>query len=131
VLLKRLHHPGEVEEAAAEAVHLVHDHAVDAAGLYVGQQAAQRRSVHVAAGEAAVVVPIGQARPSFVRLALHERLARVPLGVQRVELLLQAFLGALARIHRAPNRFSSRPRGRLFGPALHRRTSLLVRRKNA
>ena len=64
MLVEGLHHPGEVEQRAAEPVDLVDDHAVDLAGLDVGQQALQGGAVHVAAGEAAVVVAVGQARPS-------------------------------------------------------------------
>src|SRR2546423_15170690 len=43
------------------ALQLVHDYCIDLARLNVGQQALQGRAVHVAAGEAAVVVPGGQA----------------------------------------------------------------------
>ena len=66
MLLERLHHLGEVEQRATEAIDLVDDDAVDLAGLDVGQQALQGRSFHVAAGEAAVVVAVGQAGPAFV-----------------------------------------------------------------
>jgi hypothetical protein len=44
-------------------------------------QLLQRRPVHVAAREAAVIVMGGNARPAFVGLALDERLARLALGV--------------------------------------------------
>ena len=47
--------------------------------------------------EAAVVVAVGQAAPALVLLAGDVRLARLALGVQRVELLLQAFLSTFLR----------------------------------
>ena len=67
VLLEGLHEACEVEQGAAEAIDLVDDHAVDLAGLDVGHEALQGGPVHVAAGEAAVVVAVGQAAPSPVR----------------------------------------------------------------
>ena len=66
VPVERLHHLGEVEQRSAEPVHLVHDDAVDLAGLDVGQQAFERRPVHVAAGETAVVVAVGERRSTFM-----------------------------------------------------------------
>jgi hypothetical protein len=49
--------------------------------------------VHVPAGETAVVVMLGQADPALVLLALNVGLARLPLGVEGVELLVEALLG--------------------------------------
>src|SRR5438094_7667850 len=69
------------------------NHHVDPAGLDVGKQTCQRRPVHVAAGEAAVVVTLGQADPALVRLALDVGLGRLALGVERVEVLVKPFLG--------------------------------------
>src|SRR4051812_45760332 len=48
--------------------------------------------------EAAVVVAIGQAGPALLLLALDVGQARLTLGVQAVELLLQSLLGGLARV---------------------------------
>ena len=45
VLLEQLHHLGEVDQRSAEAIDFVDDHAVDLAGLDVGQQLSQRRAV--------------------------------------------------------------------------------------
>ncbi len=101
VLVKRLHHPRKVEQAAAEPVHLVDHDAVDLAGLDVGHHALERRALHVAAGEAAVVVLDVGELPAQVRLALDVLLAGLPLGVEGVELLLEALLGALASVDRA------------------------------
>jgi len=68
------------------------------AGVDIGEQSLQRRSFHVASREAAVVVAFGQASPALVDLAADESLGGLALGVQRVELLFQPFLGGLARV---------------------------------
>jgi len=85
--VERLQHLGEVQQGATQAVDLVDDHGIDPAGLDVGQQALQGWPVHVAAGEATVVVTIGQAGPALVLLAEDVRLCRFALSVQRVEFL--------------------------------------------
>jgi hypothetical protein len=36
ILLEQLHHPGEINQRAAEAIHFVDQHAVDQSGLDVG-----------------------------------------------------------------------------------------------
>ena len=69
MLLEGLHHAGEVEQRPAQAVHLVDHHAVDPPGLNVGQEAFDGGPLHVAAGEAAVVVAVGKAGPAFTGLA--------------------------------------------------------------
>jgi len=87
-LLRRRHEPDalgleqgeqlrEVEERAAQAVDLVDDHHVDLAGLDVREQALQRRSFDVAAGEAAVVVALGQRLPALVAHGADVELRRV------------------------------------------------------
>jgi hypothetical protein len=82
--------------------HLVHHDAIDLLRLDVGQQAAQRRAVHVGAGEPAIVILIGQQGPSLAALAAGVRLAGTPLRVERVEVLIQAFLGRLPGVNSAP-----------------------------
>jgi tetratricopeptide (TPR) repeat protein len=49
VAIERLHDPGKVHERAAEAIHLVHDDAIDLAGGDVGQQPIERGPIHVSA----------------------------------------------------------------------------------
>jgi hypothetical protein len=56
--------------------------------LNVFQQTLHGRTVHVAAGESAVVVTVGQADPALVLHARDVRLGAFALRVQRVELLL-------------------------------------------
>src|SRR5579875_1813842 len=88
----------DIGDLSRQAVHLVDDHAVDLARLDVGQESLERGPLHVAAGKAAVVIAVGQARPALAGLALDERLAGLALGVERVELLLQALFGGLAGV---------------------------------
>ena len=54
-----------------------------------------------AAGDAAVVILIADQHPALGALAGDVGLAGLALGVERVELLLQPFLGGLARVDRA------------------------------
>ena len=70
VPIEGFHDAGEVQQRPAQAVDLVDHHAVDLSGLDVGHQPLQCRPVHVAAGEAAVVVAVGEALPAFVLLTL-------------------------------------------------------------
>jgi len=98
VLLEDLHHLGEVPDRSAEPVHLVDDHAVDLAGLGVGEQPPQCGPVHVGARVAAVVVLRGQRGPTFTRLAANVCLSRVTLGVQGVEILVETLLRGLPRV---------------------------------
>src|SRR5262249_10479014 len=83
---------------------------VDLARFYVGQQALQRRSFHVATGEAAIVIAFGQAGPALVSLAADESFGGLALGIQRVELLLQSFLGGLSSIDGAAHQGQRRRR---------------------
>lgn len=103
VPFEHVHDLREVDQRAAEAIHLIDHDAVDLARLDVRQQALESRAVHVAAGESAVVVAVAQADPALVLLAGDVCFARVALGVQRVELLLEALLRALAGVNRAPH----------------------------
>ena len=90
--------PGEVGERAGQAVDLVDDHDVDAAGLHLGEQALQGRACQGAAGDPAVVVGGLDQLPALVPLARDVGGAGVALGVERVERLIQALLGGLARV---------------------------------
>ena len=98
VAVEELHDTGEVQQRPAETIHLVDHHAVDPAGLDVGAQALKSRPVHVAAGEAAIVVVVGQAAPALVPLTGDVGFGRFPLRVEAVELLVESFLRRLARV---------------------------------
>src|SRR5262249_53785566 len=111
-----------------QAIHLVDDDCVDPASLDVGEQAGERGPLHVAAGEAAIVVAVGQAGPALVLLAADVRLAAVALGVEGVEFLLQPLPGALAGVHGAAQLRERRPGG--VGAAGHRSSPFPPTRKN-
>ena len=101
VPLEHLDQPGEVHQRSPEAVHLVdHDH-VDPARPRCRQQPLQRRALHGAAGDAAVVVLIADQHPALGRWLAMYGLAGLALGVERVELLLEPLLGGLPGVDRA------------------------------
>ena len=101
VPIEHLDQLGEVRERAAEAVDLVDHHHVDQPILDVLQQAFQAGAFQRPARDAAVVILIADQHPALGPLACDERLARLSLSVERIELLLQPFLGRLARVDRA------------------------------
>jgi hypothetical protein len=101
VAVEHLDQLGEVGERAAEAVDLVDHHHVDQPVLDVLQQPLQAGALQRAARDAAVVILIADQHPALGPLAGDVRLAGLALGVQRVELLLQPFLGGLAGVDRA------------------------------
>src|SRR5947209_7691038 len=61
----------------------------------------------VAVGPAAVVAAVGETDPAFVLLGQDVGLRGLTLGVEGVELMLQAFLGGLAGIHRTAHQGQS------------------------
>ena len=91
----------EVHQRADEPVDLVDHDDVDQPLLDVGEQLLQRRPLQRAAGEAAVVVGVADQRPALGALAGDVGLAGLALGVQRVELLVEALLGRLPGVDRA------------------------------
>ena len=94
--IEQFDHLGEVGERPGQAVDLVDDHDIDETLADIGEQTLQRRPLHRAARKPAVVVCGLDELPAFAGLALDERLARLALGVQRVEVLLETLLRALA-----------------------------------
>jgi hypothetical protein len=59
-------------------------------------------AIHGAARKPAIIVGTLYEEPAFAPLAANEGLAGLPLGMQRVEILLEPFLGRLAGVDRAP-----------------------------
>jgi hypothetical protein len=80
------------------AQHAVDGGAVDLAVVDVLHQPLQRWAVHVATGEAAVVIAGRQHLPALVGLGLYEDIAGVPLRLQRVEVHVQVLARGLARV---------------------------------
>ena len=124
---------GEVHERAGEPVDLVDDDDVDPARLDVGEQPLQGRALQRAAGEAAVVVAVGNQHPAFLPLAGDVGLAGLALGIEAVELLLQPFLAALAGVDRAAELQDDRlrlPRASCACRCAHDRPRWFFRPKN-
>ena len=84
---------GEVGERAGQSVDLIDDDHVDPKTANIIKELLERWSVYRAAGIAAVVVVGPDQLPALVGLALDVGFRRLPLIVERVELLLQAMLG--------------------------------------
>src|SRR5215218_8530954 len=101
VPIEELDQLGKVGERSGEAIHLVDDDHVDAAGPDLAEQPLQRRSLHRSAREAAIVVAARQAAPAFMGLALDVSLGCLALAVERVELLLEPVLGRDTGVDRA------------------------------
>ena len=98
VAVEHLDQLREVHQRARQAVDLVDHHHVDQSVLDVGQQPLQGRAVQRAAGDAAVVILVADQHPAFRALAGDIGLAGLALGVEAVELLLEAFLGGFAGV---------------------------------
>ena len=98
--VEHLDEAGEVHQRAAEAVDLVDHDRVDTAPLDVAQQALQGGPLQRAAGKAPIVVAVGDEYPALGLLARHIGLAGLALGVEAVELHVEAFLTRLARVDR-------------------------------
>ena len=81
---------GEVGERAGQSVDFVHHYDVDFAGANFGQEMLQCRAIEITTRPPPIIIVLRQARPALMTLTSDERLARLPLGLQRVELLLQA-----------------------------------------
>src|SRR5258706_611672 len=91
----------KIQHRAGKTIDLVNDHNIDAAGLNVGHETFKGGAIERAAGHATVVIVVGDLDPTFPTLACDKGLAGLPLGVQRVELHLEAILTGFAGIDRA------------------------------
>src|SRR5258706_6692377 len=101
VILEGLHQLEKIQHRARKTIDFVNDHDIDAAGLNVGYETFKGRAVERGAGHAAVIITVGDLNPTFPALAGGLGLAGLPLGVQRVELHLEAILAGFAGIDRA------------------------------
>ena len=98
MLLEILHDLQEVQERPAEPVQLVAGDDVHTACLHVLEDPLEGRAVCISAGVTAVVIPRRESSPSLTLLALDIRLHGLPLGLQAVEFLVQAFVGGDAAV---------------------------------
>ena len=92
---------GEVHQRAGQPVYFVHDHDLDPASGYVGEQALKRGPVQGPAGESAIVVGRRDEAPALTLLAADESLAGLALGMEGIEVLFQPLFGGFAGVDRA------------------------------
>ena len=86
------HDLGKIGERPGQAIDLVDDDHVDLAILDILEKPLQGGTLHGAARQPAVIVTGRKGDPAFVLLAGDIRLARLALGVERVEVLFETFL---------------------------------------
>src|SRR5712692_6322631 len=98
MLFEDSYQPGEVEQGPAEAVHFIDDYGINLPRLNVLHQRMQRGSFQIGSGVTAVVITSLQSHPAHIPLARNIGLGGLPLRVQRVEWLRQAFVGRLASV---------------------------------
>ena len=100
MLVEQLDQFGEVRQRAGQPIDLIDDDDDDPPSLNIGEQPLQGWPNRRAAGIAVVVVTIPNQSPALVRLASDVGLARLPLGVEGLEFLLEPLLGREARTRR-------------------------------
>jgi len=83
--IEQLDELGKIRQRAREPVDLVDHHDVDLAGPDLGEELLQGWSFQRGAGEAAVIIVVGNEPPALLRLALDIGLTGLALGVERVE----------------------------------------------
>jgi hypothetical protein len=91
----------EIGERPRQPVDLIDNDNLNLAGLDVLQKPLESRPFHRPAGQASVIVHVRKRDPSGVPLAHDVGLARLPLGVERIELLLEALVGRFSGVDRA------------------------------
>src|SRR5439155_7663801 len=115
-----------------QPVDLVDEDEIDPGSLDVGEQTLQRRALHVAAREPAIVVAGPGQCPAPVTLAADVGLAGFALRLERVELLFEPFLGGFAGVDRAAlvarvtRRHGCPPSSRRPGPVLVKADGLTI-----
>ena len=92
---------GEIGKRPGQPVDFVDNDDLNLPGLDVLQKPLEGRPLHRTAGQAAVVVHVRKRDPAGMTLAHDVGLARFPLGVERIELLLEALVGRFSGVDRA------------------------------
>ena len=100
--IEYLDDPGEVRQRPCQSIHLVDDDHVDLIVLDILKKPLESGTLHRAAGQPAVLVMGRQGTPAPVLLAGDVGLAGLALGVERVEVLFEPFLGGFASVDGAP-----------------------------
>jgi hypothetical protein len=96
-------HFGEVSERSGEAIYFINDDRIDLTRMDIAQELFQCGALHGATRETSVVIVIRQHSPAFMLLAEDKSVAGFALGLERVERLLQSFLGGFAGIDSTPD----------------------------
>src|SRR5262249_23968502 len=94
VLLECLHQPCKVEQRTAESVDTMSQHTIDLPSLDIGRESLECRAVEIAAAIATVVVAGSKRSPTSMGLAVDVCFGGFPLGIERIEILIESFLGA-------------------------------------
>ena len=102
VAFELFHQAREIEQRAAEAIDFIDKDAIDLPHFDLHQQFSESRPVHAGSAETAIVITLGQHRPSRLTLAQDISLRRFALRLQGVEFLFEPFLGRLTGIDGAP-----------------------------
>ena len=99
---------GEIGQRAGQAIDLVDDNDIDPVGSNVIEELLQGRAVGRSAREAAIVISSTNQCPAGMGLAADIGLRRIILGIERVEVLIEARLGRDPGIDGAADRSSER-----------------------
>src|ERR1700746_1625075 len=85
--------PGKIGERSGQPVDLVDDYDVDPAGSDIVKQTLKRGALDIAAGVSAILIAGSDQYPALVALAADEGFAGFALRGERIEFLLEPFLG--------------------------------------
>ena len=96
---------GKIGERTGQPVDLVDDDNIDPSRREIGEQLLQSGPIDRGAREPAVIISLGQTYPALVPLAGDEGLAGLTLRLQRIELLLEPFLGRFCEYRSRIGRF--------------------------
>ena len=93
---------GEIGERTRQPARTLYTTTICTFGRFdVAEQPLKRRSLHRAARQPSVVIQVWERRPPACFWLQDVGSASLPLRVERVELLLEPFVGGLARVDRA------------------------------
>ncbi len=78
----------EVREGSGKTVDLVNDYGIDSLGGDVSEKALESRPFNVTAGEAAIIIRVGNDLPALMSLAQDVSFTGLSLGIERIKGLL-------------------------------------------
>ena len=101
VAVEDLDHPREIHQGAGQTVDLVDDDHIDGSCLDVGKQLLQGRALHRPARDAAIIISLGNELPAETALRADIGFTGLPLGIERVEFLLETLFGGFPGVDSA------------------------------